>query len=73
MKVKLAVTKGGKRLHESIYEVDDQRSFGVACGAILTKLQERCTASASIGALRDTINESVIHELDDAQIKLKKL
>jgi len=74
MKVKLEVTKAGKRLHEATYEVDDHASFGAACADIWTKLHERCVASAtSIGDLMDTMHESVIDELDDAQIKLKKL
>ncbi len=73
MKVKLEVTKAGKRLHEGSYEVDDGASFGAACVDIWTKLHERCMASAtSIGDLMDTIHESVIDELDGAQIELKK-
>lgn len=73
MKVKLTVTKAGKRLHEGSYEVDDQASFGAACADIWTKLHERSMASAtSVGDLMDALHESVIDELDDAQIKLKK-
>jgi hypothetical protein len=73
MKVKLEVTKAGERLHEGTYEVDDHVSFGTACAEIWTRLHERCMASAtSIGDLMDTINESVIDELNGAQITLKK-
>ncbi len=74
MKVKLEVIKAGKRLRESTYEVDDHESFGAACADIWTKLHERCMASAtSIGDLMDTINESVVDELDGAHITLEKL
>jgi hypothetical protein len=74
MKVKLEVTKAGKRLHEGTYEVDDDKSFGAACADVWTKLHGRCMASAtSIGDLMDTINESVIDELNGAQITLTKL
>ena len=74
MKLKLEITKGGRRLHEGVYEVDDNATFGAACADAWVKIREQCAARAtSIGALMDTMHESVVDELDGAQIKLKRL
>lgn len=74
MKVKLEVTKAGKRLHQGIYEIDDNASFGVACADVWVKIREQCAARAtSIGALMDTMPESVLNELTGAEIKLQKI
>ena len=74
MKVKLEIDKSGRRLHEGSYEIDDIESFGAAWQDVWSKLRERWMASTtSIGALMDTMHESVIDELDGAQITLKKL
>jgi hypothetical protein len=68
MKLKLEITKAGRRLHEGVYEVDE------ACADAWVKIREQCAARAtSIGALMDTMPESVVDELDGAQIKLKRL
>jgi hypothetical protein len=61
-------------LHEGVYEVDDNATFGAACSDAWVKIREQCAARAtSIGALMDTMHESVVDELDGAQIKLKRL
>jgi len=74
MKVKLEVIKSGKRLHEGTYEIDDTRSFGAAWEDVWAKVRENCMAQAtSIGALMDTMHESVIDELNGATVKLTKL
>jgi hypothetical protein len=74
MKLKLEITKAGRRLHEGVYEVDDNATFGAACADAWVKIREQCAARAtSIGALMDTMHESVVDELDGAQIKLKRL
>lgn len=74
MKLKLEITKAGRRLHEGVYEVDDNATFGAACADAWVKICEQCAARAtSIGALMDTMHESVVDELDGAQIKLKRL
>ncbi len=74
MKVKLEVVKEGKRLHQGNYEVDDKASFGAACADVWSDIREHCMAKAtSIGDLMDTVNESVIEELNDAEIKLTRL
>ena len=74
MKVRLEVIKAGRRLHQGIYEIDDNASFGAACADVWVKIRERCAAEAtSIGALMDTMHESVIDALDGAEIKLQRL
>ena len=72
MKVKLEISKAGRRLHEGTYEIDDNQSFGAACADVWVKIRESC-AGTSIGALMDTMHESVLDELNGAEIKLKKL
>jgi hypothetical protein len=74
MKVKLEVIKAGKHLHDGIYEIVDNASFGAACADVWTKIREQRAANAtSIGALMDSMHESVIDELNGAQIRLKRL
>jgi len=73
MRVKLEVIKGGKCLHEGLYEIDDNESFGAACADIWVKIREQCAAKAtSIGALMDAMHESVLDELNGAEIRLQK-
>jgi hypothetical protein len=74
MRVKLEIMKAGKRLHEGVYEIDDQASFGNACADVWAKIREQCDAKAtSIGALMDSLHESVIDELDGAEIRLRRI
>ena len=74
MRVKLEVRKAGRRLHEGIYDIDDNASFGEACSRAWVDVREQRMARAtSIGDLMDTMNESVIDEIDGAEIKLTKL
>jgi hypothetical protein len=74
MRVKLEIMKAGKRLHEGVYEIDDQASFGNACADVWAKIREQCDAKAtSIGALMDSMHESVIDELDGAEIRLRRI
>jgi len=74
MRVKLEVVKAGRRLHEGTYEIDDNASFGAACADVWFKVREQCAAKAtSIGALMDTMHESVLDELNGAEIRMKKL
>lgn len=74
MKVRFEVTKAGRRLHEGTYEIDDNASFGTACAEVWGDVRKQCMAKAtSIGALMETMNESVIDELDGAEFKLKRL
>jgi len=74
MKVRLEVTKAGKRLHQGIYEIDDNASFGTAFARVWITTRELCAAEAtSIGALMDTMHESVIDALNGAEITLQKI
>jgi hypothetical protein len=74
MKVKLELVKSGQRLSEGTYEIDDNASFGAACADVWVKVREQCAAKAtSIGALMDSMHESVLDELDGAEIRLKKI
>jgi len=74
MRVKLEIVKSGKRLHEGVYDIDDNASFGKACADVWAKVREQCDAKAtSIGALMDSLHESVIDELDGAEIRLKRI
>jgi len=74
MKVKLELIKAGRSLHEGAYRIDDNASFGAACADAWVDIRERCMAKAtSIGNLMDTMDESVIEELDGAEIKLTRI
>ena len=74
MKVKLELIKRGHSLSEGIYEIDDNASFGAACADVWVKVREQCAARAtSIGALMDAMHESVLDELNGAEIRLKQI
>jgi hypothetical protein len=74
MKVKLELIKRGHSLSEGIYEIDDNASFGAACADVWVKVREQCAARAtSIGALMDSMHESVLDDLNGAEIRLKKI
>ena len=74
MSVKLQIIKAGKKLHEGAYEIHDSESFGKACADVWMKIREQCDAKAtSIGALMDSMHESVIDELDGAEIRLRRI
>jgi len=74
MRVKLEITKAGRRLHGGVYEIDDNASFGAACADVWIKIREQCAAKAtSIGALMDSMHENVLDELNGAEIKLQKI
>jgi len=74
MRVRLELVKGGRRLHQGTYEIDDNASFGAACADVWVKLREACAERAtSIGALMDTMHESVLDELNGAEIRVERL
>jgi len=73
MKVKLEIAKSGHRLHEGIYEIDDQASFGAAWQDVWLKVRQRWMGkTTSIGDLMDSMHEGVLDELNGAEIKLTK-
>jgi hypothetical protein len=47
MKLKLEITKAGRRLHEGVYEVDDNTTFGAACADAWVKIREQCAARSA--------------------------
>ena len=74
MRVKLEIMKAGKKLHEGAYDIDDSASFGKACADVWVKIRGQCDAEAtSIGALMDSMHESVIDELNGAEIRLIRI
>ena len=74
MKVKLEITKAGRRLHDGIYEIDDTQSFGAAWQDVWVKARERWMANTtSIGNLMDSMHEGVIEDLNGAEIRLLKI
>ena len=74
MRVQFEIIKSGRMLHQGVYEIDDNASFGAACADVWVKIREQCAARAtSIGALMDTMHESVIDELDGAEIRLRRI
>jgi hypothetical protein len=74
MKIKLEITKAGRRLHEGVYEIDDTTSFGAAWQDVWIKTREKWMAkSSSIGDLMDSIHDGVIDERNGAEIKMRKL
>ena len=50
MKVKLEISKAGRRLHEGTYEIDDNQSFGAACADVWVKIREACAAKQPVSA-----------------------
>jgi hypothetical protein len=74
MRVQFEIIKSGRMVHQGVYEIDDNASFGTACADVWVKIREQCAARAtSIGALMDTMHESVIDELDGAEIRLRRI
>jgi len=74
MKVRLAITKAGKTLHDGVYDIDDTDSFGAAWKDVWIKARERWMGkTSSIGDLMDSLHGGVIDELDGAEVKLKRL
>jgi len=73
MKVRIELMKAGRSLHDGTYEIDDSRTFGAAWEDVWAKVRADCMAKAtSIGALMDTMHESVIEELNGATITLTR-
>jgi len=74
MRAKLELIKAGKALQQGVYDIDDTESFGAAWQDVWVKARERSMAKAtSIGALMDSMHESVTEEFNGAQIRLTKL
>ena len=72
MRVKLEITKVGKKWHEGVCESEFNASFGKACTDVWVKVEDQCDAKAtSIGTLMDSMHESVIDEIQWSRVMLK--
>jgi hypothetical protein len=73
MKVKLCIRRGGSSLFEGNYEVTDSDSFGRACADAWEQIRtRRLDQATSVGALMDMLNQTVLDELQGAEITLSK-
>lgn len=74
MKISLQIRKDGKTLYEGIHDVGDADGFGRACAAAWATMQERrMTKASSVGALFEALDETLLDELDGAQLRLSQL
>ncbi len=73
MKVKLRIQRHGSSLFEDTYEVTDSESFGRACADAWEQIRTRRFEKAtSVGALIEVLNQTVLDELQDAEITLSR-
>ncbi|KAB2884118.1 MAG: hypothetical protein K8H87_05200 [Pseudorhodoplanes sp.] len=73
MNVKLSIRKDNDILFESVYQIRDSGSFASACADAWTKLRDRRLGrAASIGEYMDLMNQSVLEELQGAEIRLSR-
>jgi hypothetical protein len=73
MKVRLRIEKDGTSLSEGVYDVFDAESFGRAFAHLWTQMLEiRLAKASSIGALYDALDERLLDELYEADIRLSK-
>lgn len=74
MKIELKIRKKGALLYDRVHEITDADGFGMACAAVWGQLHEdRLTKASSIGALQDWLNDSVVDDLNGAEIRLAKV
>lgn len=74
MKVELRIGRSGSPLFKGAYDVTDAESFGQACADAWTQLRtKRLERASSVGALMDMLNQTVLEELQGAEITLRKL
>jgi hypothetical protein len=73
MKMNLRVSKDGRILWESIYEIGDEESLGRACADVWNRLTERRIAQAgNIGSLYDALEEGVLADLRGARFDFQE-
>ncbi len=71
MKTRLRISKSGSLLFEAVYDINDAESFGRACADAWLKLREqRLGRATSIGDLMDRMNQTILDELQGAEISL---
>jgi hypothetical protein len=74
MNVRLRITRDDAVLYEGKYDIRDAESFGSACSDAWIKLRaEKLEHATSIGALYDTLNDSVLDLLAGAKISVEKI
>ncbi len=73
MKVQLRIQRGGSSLFEGSYEITDAETFGRACADAWEQIRTRRLEKAtSVGALIDMLNQTVLDELQGAEITLSR-
>ena len=73
MKIKLRIIKGNETLLEHGYNVSDADGFGQACADAFSRLRSKeLGESASVGAMMDMLDLSVLEVLDGAMISIVK-
>jgi hypothetical protein len=74
MKFKLVIRKKGIVLYECIHEIADAESFGGAFASVWAHLEDqRMQKSTSIGELMEMMTESMLEELNGAEILIDKV
>ncbi len=74
MKVTLRIKRSGSSLFEHDYDVRDAESFGRACADAWEQIRtRRLDQATSVGALIDMLNQTVLDELQGAEITLSKV
>ncbi len=74
MKVRVRIQREGARLHENVYDISDADSFGRALAHAWTQIQEqKLKETTSIGALYEVLGESVVDELENAEIVVSRV
>lgn len=74
MKIKLVIRNRGIVLYECIHEIADAESFGRAFAGVWAHLEDlRMQKSTSIGELMEVMSESMLEELNGAEILIEKV
>jgi hypothetical protein len=73
MKVQLRITKNGKAVFTSAYDVVDADSFGKACADAWFRIrQQQMEKESSIGALMEHLDHNVLNQLIGAHLRIDK-
>lgn len=72
MNTKIRIMKRGKLVYEGSHEIIDDQSFGAAFEKAWRKMREaRLQQTTSVGELMDLLNDEVLTELHDADIRIE--
>jgi len=73
MKIRLQLLKDKSPLLESVYDVSDAESFGLACADAFSQLRSKeLNQATSVGAMMDMLNQNVLEVLHGASIAISK-